>query len=136
MAKMINYINGETKFVSDKKLHGLMVKFKFPEENSSEDELSNYIESKVEELVGLGYSAVEIRDEAVIIADELQQKYIAKNMKDLLSGKYRSIDEAREKMPLFNDVHPDGSSDCYNVPQDCMNWFGTIGWINSYKIGL
>ena len=58
--------------------------------------------------------------------EERQNKVRLQAMKDIMTGKIKSLEE----IPLFRKPNPDGSSYITNIPKDLLNYFGFMAYIN------
>lgn len=71
-----------------------------------------------------------LREAAADKVEEYQKKYIEQNVKDLMAGKYKSIEDVEANMPLYRKYNPDGSFRILNVPTEILAWGMFIATIN------
>lgn len=102
-------------------------RFKFPSTFTGSKE--DYV-ALIAVLLYQGADVFELREALADKLMEVQQKIIMQNAIDLMSGKYRSVEDMEERMPLYKKEYPDGSAQMLNVPDEFMQWASFIGTLN------
>lgn len=102
-------------------------KIKFPSPIVKERE--DYV-ALIAVLLYQGADVFELREALADKLMEVQKEIIMQNAIDVMNGKYKSVEDMEERMPLFRKEYPDGSAEMLNVPDEFMQWASFIGTLN------
>lgn len=85
-------------------------------------ELDEFAEDLIMDLWHKGYELKEIRTAVEKKMYRLNHMYAEQNTKDILQGKYTSLKDAEQRMPLYSLNLPDDTHLLVNVPDEYRNW--------------